>query len=507
MSAKDPSLTTKTLQGFKWTYASLIIQGISQLIVLSILARILTPRDFGLVGIATLFTNFAERVGFLGVGPALVQRKVVTDTHIRVGTSLSIALGVLLFALLFFLAPAVATFFSEPELLTIFRVLSITFLIESFGATAENLLQRELRFDKLLLVQNISYLIGSAAVGITLAMMGFGPWSLVYSAIAFRLCKVGMLLRLYPLRLTRRFPRTETGELLRVGFGFSLGRLLTFAALNGDNFIVGRLLGTSALGMYGRAYQLMTLPATYIGQVLEKVLFPALSRKQDDHVQLRKIFLSGVEIAALVGLPTSIGMYFCAEEIILVLFGRHWIEVIPCLRILAFGVFFRLCYKNSDTLLRALGVVYHHAARQAIYTLVVVVGVSIGCSYGLTGVAFAVTGAVAVNYLVMAHLTLKLINIPWSRFAVAHAAGVWVSTWVVLGLAPLSIALRTTGLHPLGNLILDVAAAAVCFAIGIITLPPVARPEVFKWIWTLSERALGRFPSASYLVRRFLHVS
>jgi O-antigen/teichoic acid export membrane protein len=169
----------------------------------------------------------------------------------------------------------------------------------------------------------------------------------------------------------------------------------------------------------------------YVGQAFERVLFPALSQKQDDFAALRKGLLSTLEISALVALPMSVGMYFLCPEIVLVLFGDGWRPVIPVLGVLSCGVFFRAAYKCSDVLIRSKGDVYAYAARQACYTGVIVGGSLVGALMnGLQGVAYAVVGGVVVNYVLMTRLAGQLARVSLRELLLCHLPGIWVSAWV-----------------------------------------------------------------------------
>lgn len=480
-SPTESDLTGKTLLAIRWIYVSIVLQAVLQLTILAVLSRLLSPHEFGVLGIALIFTNFVERVGFLGIGPSLVQRTSVTERHIAAAASISLFLGLAALGVMIAGAPLVARFFNEPSLVPVLQTLSLMFLLESLATVSDSLLQRELRFKALLLTSNVAYAVGTGIIGIGMAYAGFGVWALVWASIATRALRLIALSIVKPVRLTIVAPRAEARELLRSGVGFSLGRLLSFFALNGDNFIVGRVLGTAALGMYSRAYQLMVLPATYFGQVLEKALFPAMSRKQQESAPLGKVFLWGIECAAIVGLATGVFMYVCAREIVLVLFGGQWLEVVPTLQILSLGMFFRLAYKNSDTLVRSLGAVYRHSARQLVYTLLVLAGSLLGSRYGLPGVAWAVLAAVAANYLLLSQLGLGLLNIPAKSFLRAHLGGIWVAAGLTCIVAPTVWWLRSIGLMPIAILTAAGILSALVMIGALFLMPNPIRPSSFAW--------------------------
>lgn len=430
---KKSSLTRNVFHGLGWSYLSAGMQAILQLAIVGVLAHILDPKAFGILGIALIFTNIAERLGQLGVGPALVQRESLDQEHLDVAHTLSILLGITVALLFVIVAPLIASFFHEPDLSAIVRVLSVIFVMDGLIVVADSTLQRELRFKDMAKIENLSYLIGAGGVGIGSALLGCGVWSLVYSQLSQRLIKMLLFRWLVPVKVSWRLARQPARDLLSKGFGFSAGRLMSFVALYGDNFVVGRLLGSSALGVYSRAYQLMTLPSTYVGQMADRVLFPALSNRQRDIPAMRQAMLLLIEVLALVSLPISAVMIFTAPEIIQVLLGSQWTDAVLVLQILAYGVFFRAGYKCGDTISRSLGVVYRHASIQALYSICVIAGAYAGSGWGLEGVSTGVLIAVAVNYLAMSHLALKLVGLRWRSFLAAHLSGLWIALWCGLG--------------------------------------------------------------------------
>jgi O-antigen/teichoic acid export membrane protein len=423
------------ISGLQWTYLSVALQGILKLAALMILARLLTPRDFGLLGFALLCTNLVERIAQGGVAPAVVQLESPSSETISTAWWMSFLLGVLSTVLIFLFAGSVAMFFGEPQLEPIVKALSVGCLIESLIAVPEALLQRELKCREIMFSENLGYLVSMVGVCTVLAFIGCGVWSLVVAQLALKVVRLIVITALAPHYARTAWSLDQTRHLARLSFGFSLGRLLNFFSLQGDNFVVGRALGTEALGMYNRAYQLMTLPAMYVGQVFERVMFPAMARKQSAKEELAKEFLIALEVLTLVALPVGVAMFVLAQEIVLVGFGERWQSVIPVVSVLSFGVFFRTAYKCSDTVVRSVGAVYHYAARQALYAGLVIGGAVLGSLFdGVPGVACGVVAAVAINYISMTRLSIRLVDVPVRKLLRAHLVGIWASVWVGLAL-------------------------------------------------------------------------
>ena len=319
------------------------------------------------------------------------------------------------------------------------RVLACLQPIAGLGVIADSLLRRELRFRTIANVRIVSYGVGYGGVGIVAALAGAREWALVAANATQAVLTTALLLRARPhsLRLGVDWPAAR--ELLSFGGGFVLARIGNYAAGDGDNVVVAKWLGLSALGLYDRAYQLMVAPAMLLGQVMDEILFASLARIQDDRPRVSATYRQCIVGVAFAMLPLTIVAWTLAPEIVYVVLGPAWGGVTTPFRILALGTLFRTSYKISDSLTRALGAMYRRAWRQWAYAVFVIGGAIIGQHWGLAGVAWAVLLALAVNVLLQAHLVMKLVPFTWSDFLAAH--GPALLTAAFLGLPALATAL------------------------------------------------------------------
>jgi PST family polysaccharide transporter len=303
-----------------------------------------------------------------------------------------------------------------------------------------------------------AYALGYGLVGIVLAAAGWGVWALVAGQMAQTVIRTAWVVALRPPRRARLGDGRSLAELLYFGGGFTLAKVANFIAVQGDNLVVARALGPTALGVYGRAYALMSAPAYGFGTVLDNVLFPAMARIQHDPERLAAAYRRGVALLALLVLPPSVVLILVAPEFIRVALGPRWDAAVAPFQVLAIGMLFRTSYKISDSLARATGAVYRRAWRQALYAGLVVAGAAIGQFWGVLGVAWGALVALTVNFALMAQLSLRLARFPWSAFRAAHAPAAWLTlvttppAWAVAAL------LRNAGAPAL--LVLAGAAAA-----------------------------------------------
>ena len=305
-------------------------------------------------------------------------------------------------------------------------------------------------------VQIASYSIGYGLVGIVLALLKWGVWALIGAQIGQALLGSILISIFQPYSKKLQLDLQAFRELFYFGSGFTLARIGNYFAGNVDNLVVGRWLGEESLGMYSRAFQLIVMPANLFGQVLDTVLFPAMSAVQDSKSRLTSAFRRGVLFITVVVLPISVLSVILAPEIIHIFLGKNWGNAIAPFQILSISILFRTSYKMSDSLARATGVVYDRAWRQILFASFVFIGAWIGTQRGLPGVAAGVMLAICINYLLMASLSLKLLSMSWKEFfrtqfpsfefALVSAAIIWgiVAYLRSFFLAPLLVVLAST---------------------------------------------------------------
>ncbi|NIX78088.1 lipopolysaccharide biosynthesis protein [Microvirga terricola] len=424
MSNMRRGLTERTVLGLVWTSLAMGAQALMQLVALIMLARLLPPSKFGVFAAALIVTSFCAIFSELGVGPAIVQRPTLKQRHIRVGFTLSVLLSFVAGGLVWAAAPYIARFFQIPDLAEVVRAISLGFPLQGVSMVAQALAQRDLRFRWLAAIDAGAFAAGFVIVAPVLAWFDFGIWALVGAYLTQQGLRMIILLVGQPHSKRLLLERRAIKELLYFGGGFTLARIGNYLANQGDNLVVGRWLGPQALGLYTHAYQLMAAPAVLVGQVLDRVLFPTMALVQLEPQRLARAYRSGISACALVILPASVIVGIVADEIVLVLLGPAWSGVIFPLRILAFGMLFRTSYKLSDSIARATGAVYARAWRQAVFAGAVVLGSLIGQLWGLGGVAFGVFSAIGLNFVLMAHLSLRLTGMSGSEFCRAHLPGI-----------------------------------------------------------------------------------
>jgi PST family polysaccharide transporter len=454
-----------------WTFSGTGLQLVAQLLVIMVLGRLLTPAEFGLMGAAIVVISLSQIVSQIGVGPAIVQRQQLDSLHVRVAFTLSILLGLLLGIVVWLGAPAIAAFYRIPEVEPVLRVVAILFPIDGLNTIGKSLLSRQLRFRLYASLDVASYVFGYACVGILLAWLGYGVWALVVAYLAqatVRTISMYVATR-HPVRPSLNLEASR--QLLSFGVGLSLAQVGRVIAQQGDNLVVARWLGPTALGVYGRAYTLMVMPAVAFGRIVNRVLFPVMAQVQDDPERLARAYERALAVVALLSLPISAFLLVVAPEFIPVLLGPAWGGVVLPFRLFTFSLLFHMSSMISDTLTKATGAVYARALRQAAFAATVVLGAIIGQRWGVGGVAVAVSIAMGLNYYSMAQLSCAVTGLSWGRFIRAHVPGVIFAC--VVGLTALAITevCRAAGLGNLTILALAGLGAAVMAALAMRSWP------------------------------------
>ncbi len=445
--------------GMGWVAWGSGVTAALKVVVLVLLTRLLAPADFGLLSAGLVVVAVSLNFSQLGLGPAVVQRPALEPRHLSTAFVASTGFGILIAVGVWWAAPLIARFFRMEPLVPVVRALGLLFPIVGLGTVPESLLQRELRFRVLANRDVVSYGLGYGAVGIGLALLGWGVWALVAAQLTQAVLRTAILFRAAPPFLRARPTWTSFLELMGYGAGQSAARLGMITANQADNLVVGRWLGAVPLGEYSRAFQLVSVPATLLGDVVDKVLFPTMARVQDDRRRLATAYLEGTALLALVTLPASVVAAILAPDLVAVAFGSRWSGIVAPFQVLVLGMTFRTCHRLSDSLSRATGKVYRRAWRQGLYAGLVFLGALIGQMWGLTGVAAGVLGALTVNYVLMAQLCFGVIEVSWARFVLVQLPAVRLA--VVTGAATLAGAAgpRALGWPPAAGLAIGTLAA------------------------------------------------
>lgn len=372
--------------------AARICAQVSNLVIrmgsIMIMARLLGPKEFGLVGMVTAVTGVFSVFRDFGLSAASVQRATISKEQSSTLFWINLFIGVVLGIVMVGLAPVVVRFYHEERLFAITLVMASAFVANAAGVQHAALLERQLRFTTLAVI-DISSLVLSTLVGIGMAWRGFGYWSLVASMTIIPYAyTVGLWIatKWVPGR-----PQRQMGirSMLHFGGALTLNGLIIYFSNNLDKILLGRFWGVDALGIYGRAYQLINIPTDNLNSAAGGVAFAALSRIQDDPDRLRKYFLKGYSLVLSLSIPITFVCAIFANEIIRVFLGAKWGGAAEVFRLLAPTALGFAILMPLGWLITALGMVGRGLKMSLVFGPLMVLAYTVGLPHGPKGVALA----------------------------------------------------------------------------------------------------------------------
>ena len=382
------NLKKSATSGIKWSTASRVGQQGIQFITLTIFARLLQPEDFGLMASAMVIIGFINVFRDLGIPAAIIQRQEITDDLFSSLFWLSVITGVILMIGLILVSPLLAEFFNNSGLIPILKVLSFSFLFSSLSNVQQAMLEKEMNFKSIAKYEICGTLL-SAISGISVAFLNFGVWSLVTQNIVFTLTITILLWFNVPHKPKLLCKWKELKSIANFSGNLAGFNILNYFVRNADYILIQKYLGSQQLGYYTLAYRLMLYPLRNITVVVTRVMFPVLSKIQQDDTQFKDIYLKLVSSIALITFPLMLGLTAVSDNFVLVLLGAKWEPVITLIVILAPLGLIQSIYTPA-------GMIYQSKGRTDLWFrwglfsgLLFVSAFWIGLRWGIIGVALA----------------------------------------------------------------------------------------------------------------------
>ena len=320
----------------------------------AILARILSPEDFGIVAITFVFTTFFTLLSDMGVGAGIIQNKELDREDIGSIFAFSLRLGLVLAAVFALFAYPMSVFYGKPELLPVGILLSVQLFFNTLNVVPNALLLKRKEFGKVAL-RILSACLLSGVVGIGLALLGLKYYALAIQAILNAAFIFGWNYFSTRPPMSRKVKRQSLEKIRRYS-GFLFGfNLINYFARNTDNLLIGKVMGAAPLGQYDKAYKLMLYPVNNLTHVITPVLHPILAEHQDDKPYIYGKYLQVVKVLSLLGAFITPFVWFASEEIIRILYGSQWEAAIPCLRWMSLAMWAQMILSSSGTIFQSLG--------------------------------------------------------------------------------------------------------------------------------------------------------
>lgn len=456
------NLRSLVLSGIAWKGIGQVGIQVTRLGVALALARILAPDAYGLAGMALVFAGFVLIFSDLSLGQAIVQRRSLSSVDKATAFWISIGAGVAFTGAGIALAGPVAAFFGEPELRPMIATLSLSFLISSVGTTQSALLVREMAFRGLE-IREIVATIAGAATALGVALAGGGAWAIIAQQLTVSAASTVLVWLYSPWRPSFRFSRDSVRRFASFSANMLGTSTLSQLRATTDNALIGRFLGTSSLGAYALAYNMILVPFNRIAVPVAQVLFPAMSRIQEQPALIADYWRRSIRLLGAIAMPALVGLILVAPDFVAVALGPEWRDAVPVIQLLGVVGLLQTLQFLNPIVLQALDrtslllrwTLFSYAAA--------VVAFVVGLQWGIVGVATAFAVSAAITEPAYAWITGRLIGVSLAQLARDLSGIAQASAALAVAVLPTRLFLLEAGSGATTRLLVEIALGAVVF--------------------------------------------
>jgi O-antigen/teichoic acid export membrane protein len=458
--SEDGTLGQKAVRSSAWVMGSMGVVRVLGMAQTIIMVRLLVPSDFGIMSIAGFLLGAVGTFTETGLGAAVIQRRQVGEETLNTAWTIQFLRNLVLFLAILFLAPWAAAFYKNPVLCPILRFVSLRYLLRAFNNIGLCLLEKELSYRRLVLLEVITNVV-SVALSVTAAFLLHSVWALAIGWVALAAVTLVGSYAVHPYRPRFALRRQEARKLFGFGLNLTLTGILIFLSIQGDNAVVGKVLGLTALGFYSLAYNLSNLPQMCISKVLGSVALPAYSKMQADRERLANVFSTMLTVVTVLAVPASVGLFVLAPDVVKVVYGAKYLPMVRCFRVL-------IVYGLLRALAAVVGPMFVGTGRPRLDLITQVVRFSI-LAVGIYPAtrAWGITGAAVSTLISMSAATAWVF---WRArqdlgpsVLVNWAKDLGIATVAVATMAALVLAVRTVFTVSVGGLALSVGTGLLVY--------------------------------------------
>jgi lipopolysaccharide exporter len=414
----------QVVSGLGWSASASALNALAQFAFLAVLARMLSPQDFGLVAMAAIALRFVSFFAELGFAQALIQKPKLATEDVMAALLMAAGLGLLLYVGVLMASPLAGAYFRAPELPALLAGFGWSLLLGTVAGLPIALLRRQARFKAVAAIEITAFMGGYGFVGIGAALAGCGVWSLVAATLSQQAVAALLGFATARPRLAWPVPRQAFGHFWRFGSRYSVIGFLEFIFANVEAIVIGRAFGKADLGLFNRAITLTNLPVEQSLNAVNKVMFPALSAWSGDKPRLGDGFLVLLLAVGMVSAALACGLSAAAADVVALLLGARWAAAAPVVAIIAFAVPPMYMYTVCGLTLDSAAALSPKLRLQAAVLVAKVCFVAIAASHGMAGISAAVVAAEWLRFgfgiaLVMRTLSLRAAS---GRLVVAWCA-------------------------------------------------------------------------------------
>lgn len=460
----------------RWVALSQGARVISQLVSMTVLARLLAPDAYGLMALAMVVTNLAYLFRDMGTGAALIQAAAVSPKMASTVHWTNVALGLLIGVAIVVSAPLTAQLFREPQLATVLLLLAVVFPVTGAGVVHQALLERDSKFAVVAGAEIVAALVG-VGVALLLAWHGAGVFSLVGQMVAATVVSTSIITLRSAFRPGRHWDLAEFKAIARFSGNLSLFNVVLYISRNADSMVVGRMLGTVALGGYAMAYRLMLFPLQNMTFVVARVLFPVMSRKQGETSEVAALYLRALGFIAFLSAPLMAGLFALRAPFVHVMLGERWQASVALLAWLAPVGFIQSLVSSTGTVLMARGSTDLMLRLGLVGAALQVGAVALGARWGIEGVAAGYLGASLLNAVPALYFSARQIDLGFGALARAIAPAMAAALFMVAVLRAIAPLLADWSHHALLALLLQVGVGVIAYGAASLVL---LRPQLLS---------------------------
>ena len=405
------SVRNKFFSGVAWSFIQNIASKGLSFVFMILLTRLLTPGDYGLIGMLSIFIAISEVFILSGFGEALIQKKNCTDDDYSTAFYFNVAIAVLIYVILFLSAPLIASFYHEPQLTILTRVLALNFVLGSLNIVQQSKLTKAMNFKPLAILTLIGTFF-SGVLGVCMAYMGYGVWSLVVQTISSTLLRVILFPFFTKWHPNRPFNIAAFRQLWQYGSRLLVTGVIGVVMRNLSNILIGRYYDKNQVGFYSRSLSLAALPSETMFSVLSTVTFPALCEVQDDKNRWIGVYRKVLFNTMLVVSPIIILLALLAEPLVIILFTERWAPCIPLLQALLLSRMFLPMGATHTSLLRSAGNTTMYMKLYFITAPLSLIAIIIAIPYGVKAMAWAAFVKTLISYFIEAGVIGRKFDYP-----------------------------------------------------------------------------------------------
>jgi lipopolysaccharide exporter len=455
------NLASKAASGLKWGSASTVANAVMQVGYTAVMARLLAPEAFGLVAISGVVLRFGSYFANMGLSKALIQREELTQDNIRAAFTTSFSLGLLFTILTWLLAPYAVLIFDNPNVIPIVRVMSLAFLINGISMTAISLLEREMNFKVLGIIEISSYVFSYLIVGIVLAYLNYGVWSLVAASLVQAATFAILSYSIVRHNILLLFNWESYKPLFTYGSKMSVISFIEFLSANLDKILIGRFLGSFMLGLYDRAFMMINLPMYMLTRTISKVAMPSFSKIQNDNLKLGRVYLSSITLLASIVIPVCLGVLVAAPEIIMTLLGDQWNGSVPVLQVLCLAIPLSFITMFAGIVCDAKAVLNSKIVLNIVFIFIICGFFFIFRDLGLVGFGLAIFAGELVRMVMYQYVMNKELDLSYRQQISIYLPGIINGIITAVGIYAVSMFMRSTDLPAWLTLIVQIITGAV----------------------------------------------